>query len=100
MFEIAEPRAAIFLFHGDAMQAKRADLRPEIARKLIRLVDLGRARRDLVACEISDGLANRVRGLAEIEIEHPIRVGNHSALRAVQLTVLSQKPYSLQNRLS
>ena len=77
VFEIAQAGAAIFLFHGDAVQAERADLGPEVARKLVALVDFGGARRDLVAREGMDGLANRIRGLAEIEIEHPVRVGNH-----------------------
>src|ERR1700735_3527811 len=77
MLEIAEPRAAIFLLDRNPVQAQRADFRPQIARKLVALVDLGGARRDLVTGEIMHGLANRVRGFAEIEIEHPMRVGNH-----------------------
>jgi hypothetical protein len=34
-----------------------------------------------------NGLAERIRGFAEIEIEHPIRVGNHgrAAFRATDL---------------
>ena len=77
MFEIAEPGAAIFLLDGNPVQAERADLRPEVARELIALVDFGGARRDLIAGKIVHGFANRVRGFAEIEIEHPMRVGNH-----------------------
>ena len=77
MLEIAEPRAAILLLDRDAMQAERADLRPEIAGELVALVDFGGARRDLVARESLHGLADRVGGLAEIEIEHPMRVGDH-----------------------
>src|SRR6185437_10294079 len=77
MLEIAEPCPAILFLDRDAMQAKRADLRPEVAWKLIAPVDLGRAGRDLVAGEIVNGFANRVRRLAEIEIEDAIRVGNH-----------------------
>src|ERR1700748_2136003 len=49
VLEIAQPRAAEFLLHRDAVQAQRADLGPEVARKLVALVDLGGARRDLVA---------------------------------------------------
>src|SRR5580692_9873432 len=59
------------------MKTQRAELRPEIHRKLIGLVDLGGARRDLVIREIMHGLAQRIRGLAEVEIEHPVCVGNH-----------------------
>ncbi len=77
MLEIAEPGAAILLLDGNAVQAERADFRPEIPRELVALVDLGGARRDLVAGEILHGFADGVRGFAEIEIEHPLRVGDH-----------------------
>src|SRR4051812_33674172 len=70
MLEITEPAAAIFLLDGDAMQTERADLRPEIARKLVALVDLGGARRNFARRKILHGFADRVRGFAEIEIEH------------------------------
>jgi hypothetical protein len=59
------------------VQTERAELRPEINRKLVGLVDLGGAGRDLVIREIMHSLAQRIRGLAEIEIEHPVRIGNH-----------------------
>src|ERR1700704_1620208 len=49
VLEIAQPRAAILLLDGDAVQAERADFRPQVARKLIALVDVGGARRDLIA---------------------------------------------------
>ena len=88
VLEIAEPGAAIFLLDGNAVQAERADLRPEVAGKLIALVDLGGARRDLVAGEILHGFADRVRGLAEIEIEHPMRVGNHGRAASGQIVRL------------
>src|SRR3954447_16783112 len=48
MLEIAKPAAAIFLLDRDAMQPERAELRPEVARKLIGLVDIRGARCDLV----------------------------------------------------
>src|SRR5260370_32917299 len=83
MLEIAESCAAIFLLDGNPVQAELADFRPEISWKLIALVDLVGARRDLVAREIVHGFADRVRSFAEIEIEHPLRVGNHGrGLRA------------------
>ena len=88
VLEIAEPRAAIFLFDGNAVQAERADFRPEVARELIALVDLGGPRRDLVAGEILHGLADRVRGFAEIEVEHPMRVGDHGRAASGQIARL------------
>ena len=69
VLEIAEAGPAIFLLDGDAVQAERADLGPEVARKLIAAVDLGGARRDLVLRERMHGLADRIRGLAEVEVE-------------------------------
>ena len=99
MLEIAEPGAAIFLLDGNPVQAERADLRPEIARELVALVDFGGARRDLVARKVLHGLADRVRGLAEIEIEHPLRVGDHGrGLRRHNAS--REKPYPVPARLS
>src|SRR5258708_16042845 len=49
MLEVPEPRAAIFLLDGNAVQPERADFRPEVAGKLIALVDLFSARPTLVA---------------------------------------------------
>ena len=60
MLEIAEARAAIFLLDRDAVQAERAELRPEIARELVRAVDLVGARRDLRLGEGGHRLADRV----------------------------------------
>jgi hypothetical protein len=59
------------------MQAERTDPGPEVARKLVAPVDLGGARRDLVCGEVAHGIADRVRGFAEIEVEHAMQVGNH-----------------------
>ena len=91
MLEIAEPGAAIFLLDGDAVQAERADLRPKVARKLIALVDFSGARRDLVVRKALHGFADRVGGLAEIEIEHPMRIGDHGrgGLRKIGLVAHS-----------
>src|SRR6195952_5952784 len=77
MLEIAQPRPAIFLLDRNAVQAERADFRPQVAGELIALVDFLGTRRDLVAGKIVHRLAYRVRGFTEIEIEHRIRVGNH-----------------------
>jgi hypothetical protein len=77
MLEIAQPRPAIFLLDRNAVQAERADFRPQVAGELITLVDFLGTRRDLVAGKIVHRLAYRVCGFTEIEIEHRIRVGNH-----------------------
>ena len=82
VLEIAQARPAILLLDGDAVQAERADLGPEIARELIAAVDLGGTRRDLVLRERMHRLADRIRGLAEVEVEHPVGVGNHGRLPA------------------
>jgi hypothetical protein len=49
VLEIAEPRSAILLLDGNAMQAERAELRPKVAGELIALVDFFGPRCDLVA---------------------------------------------------
>jgi AcrR family transcriptional regulator len=49
VLEIAQAGAAVFLLDGDAVQAERADLRPQVHRELVAAVDLGGARRDLEA---------------------------------------------------
>src|SRR6516164_4548531 len=77
MFEIAEPRPAIFLLDRNAVQAERADLGPEIAGELVGLVDLGGTRGDLVARETVHRLADGIRSLAEIEIEDATSIGDH-----------------------
>jgi hypothetical protein len=69
-------------FDGDAVQAERADLGPEVRGKLIAAVDFGGARRDFVLRKRMHRLADRVRGLAEIEVEHPVGVGDHGRLPA------------------
>ena len=82
VLEIAEAAAAILLLDGDAVQAERADFGPEIARELIAAVDFGGARRDFVLRERIYRLAYSVRSLAEIEVEHPMGVGDHGRLPA------------------
>src|SRR3954451_3295107 len=77
VLEIAEPRAAILLLHGDAVQPKVPEPGPEVARKLVGFVDLGGARRDFMRREVADRFAYCVGSLAQVEIEHPLRVGNH-----------------------
>src|SRR6202011_627909 len=40
-------------------------------------VDLVGAGRELMGRKIANRLADRIRGFAEVKIEHPLRVGNH-----------------------
>src|SRR5260370_27796413 len=100
MLEVTEPRAAIFLLDGNAVQPECADFRPEVAGKLIALVDLFGARRNLVARKIVHGLANSVRGFSEIEVEHPGRVGNHVAPPPGLLRLSPAQPYALEISIS
>src|SRR6267154_1413141 len=88
VLEIAEPASAILLLDGNAVQAERADFRPQVARKLVALVDFGSPRRDLVGGEILHGLAYGVGGFAEIEVEHSMRVGNHDGAASGQIVRL------------
>ena len=70
VLEIAEPGAAVFLLDRDAVQAERAQLRPQVARECVAAVDLGGARRDLGRRRSArDGVAHHVGGFAEVEIE-------------------------------
>ena len=69
MGEIAEPRTAELFLDRDAEQPERTELRPQFARKLVRAVDLGGKRRDLVRSEIPHRLAQHFDVAAEAEIE-------------------------------
>ena len=101
MFEIAEARAAKLLLDGNSVQAQRAEPGPEIPWKLVTSIDLGGARRDFIHREIMDGLPQRVRGFAEIEIEIPIRVGNHGGRPPCrEFAGFCAQPYSLPISLS
>ena len=51
VFQIAETRTAIRLLDGDAVQAQFAQLRPEMARELVRPVHLLGNRSDVVGGE-------------------------------------------------
>src|SRR5882757_9897807 len=50
--------------------------------------------------EVTDRLANRVRGLAEIEIEYPLRVGNHCWAASGQVRRSCARPFALQITMS
>ena len=66
---VAEPGAAVLLLDRDAVQAERAQARPQIARELVAPVDRLGARRDLGLREAGDRVPDHVGGLAEIEVE-------------------------------
>src|SRR5437773_1313688 len=95
MVEIAETEAAIFLFDRDAVQTRLAHPRPQVARKLIRLVDFGGAWRDLGLGEGRHGIADHLRGFAEIEIEAVIAVLRHRLNNLHQAVFSSLRPSSL-----
>ena len=69
MGEITHPGAAILLLDGDAVQAERPHLRPQLDRKAVGAVYLGGERCDLVLGEIAHRRAQHVDLGAEIEIE-------------------------------
>src|SRR4051812_38954027 len=75
--QIAEPSAPVLIIHGDAEYAKLAELRPQIARKLVVAVDLVSARRDLLMREARDRIAQRIHVLAEREVEPPPSIRDH-----------------------
>ena len=79
MGEIAEPRPAVLLLDGDAMQAERAHLRPQVARKCVAAVDLVGAGGDLVLGEAADRLAQHVHLGAETEVKTSPGIGDHHA---------------------
>src|SRR3954451_17225839 len=60
MGEIAHAGAAIVRVRSDAEQAEFAEFRPEVARKTVRRVDLGRARRQALPRPAADGVAHRL----------------------------------------
>mgnify|MGYP003693626887 CR=1 FL=1 len=47
--------------------------------------------------KVVNGLADRVRGLAEIEVEHPLRVGNHGRAASGKLTAMLRTALFLAN---
>ncbi len=81
MFEITKAQAAEFLFDRDAVQAELAHPRPEVARKNIGAIDLGRPWGNLLLREGRGRGANLVGGLAKGEIEAK-RVCDHERSRS------------------
>src|ERR1700694_2982433 len=78
MGEIAHPGAAPFLLDRDAQQAKLAHWRPQVAWKIVAAIDLGGARRDLVAGKVRYGFAQPVEVFAEPEIEACPGIWDHA----------------------
>ena len=81
--EIAHAGAAVFLLDGDAEQAERAQLGPQVGGEVVVAVDGGGARRDLGGGEGRAPVAQHVRGLAEAEVEAGQAVGQGGHGRAV-----------------
>jgi hypothetical protein len=69
MRQIAHARAAIGLGDGDAQQTQVAELAPQIHRKLICAVDLGRARSNFLLGKVAHGLAQSGDVFAELEVQ-------------------------------
>src|SRR5690606_25209606 len=77
VLEIAHGGAAIGLFHGNPKEAEISEPRPEVARKLVRPVDLACAGGDLGRCELADTPAQHVRRFAEVEVQGRQGIGEH-----------------------
>ncbi len=69
MLEVAEPEPAPFFLDRDSVEAECAHFGPELARELVRLVDLGGDRRDPVPGKTLGRLADRVRHFAKLKIQ-------------------------------
>src|SRR4029453_12203427 len=75
MLEVTEAETAPFLFDGDPVQSELTHLRPKVARELVRLVNFGGDRSDLVGGETLGRLADRVTLFPGAQIE--AGVGHH-----------------------
>ncbi len=69
MLEITQAEAAKLLLHGDAMKPELSHRLPKVTRKLVRRVDFGGDRRDLVVGEALCAVADGVGHFAEVEVE-------------------------------
>ena len=75
MLGVAECGPAVVLVDGHPEDAERAHLRPEVGGKVVRLVDGGGARCDLVGGEAHHAVADEVRLVTEAEVEAGELVG-------------------------
>jgi len=67
--QVAQLGAAVLLLHRHAVQAEVAELLPEVVREQVVAVDVGGAGGDLVGGEVLDRAAQRVDGLAQVEVQ-------------------------------
>ena len=86
MGEVAEPCPAPLLLDRDAKQPELAELRPQLPRKAVGAVDLGRVGRDLVLGKGPHRVAQHVDIAAEAEIETGKAVLDHRALHGLGRT--------------
>src|SRR5204862_5508413 len=93
VFEIAQARPAVLLLNRDAEQPHLAELRPQTARELVGLVDLGGERRDLVGGKSAHAGAQLVGRLAEIEVERWEVVGDQEIGSPLTLRLASVRRY-------
>ncbi|MNM92775.1 hypothetical protein D3C81_1051190 [compost metagenome] len=73
--QVAQTRAAVFLFDGDAEQAHVAEFLPHVHREEVVRVDLRGARRQFSGDEVAHLVAQHVDGFAEAEVEGRIAHG-------------------------
>src|ERR1700683_1417624 len=69
MLKVAQAAAAVLRLDRNPQEPKRAELRPQIARELIRRIDLRRARCDQFCGKIAHRLAQQIHALPQIEVE-------------------------------
>jgi hypothetical protein len=84
MGEIAETRAAPFLFHGDAEKAEGAELRPQVAGKFVGPVDVVGPRRNLCLRKRAYRLAQHIDIAAERKIQSGQSVTDHHSLHPLR----------------
>src|SRR5215212_4998771 len=77
MLDIAEPRPAVLLLDRDAQHAEFSKLRPKLARKLVRPVDVISKRSNFRDGEAPHALANGIGSVAKTEVEAAIVVSGH-----------------------
>ena len=87
--EIAHAGATPLLFDRNAEKPKLTELRPQLARKLVRAVDLVGTRRDLCLGKRAHRFAQHVDVVAKAEIEAGQAVEDHRALQPSQRVAAS-----------
>jgi hypothetical protein len=92
VLEIAEPGAAPFFLHGDAVQAEPAQLRPEVAWEGVGPVDVLGARLDLGGGEAAHGVAQHLGILSEREVQSGNDIRDHAVVLARSRPSLGHDP--------